>query len=352
MGFAQTTIAAARPASIREDVRLPRREPHFPSPVDWRDEVLYFLLVDRFSDGREAGRPLLDRRRLAEARPAGWRWDAWAESGQGRFQGGTLQGVRSQLPYLERLGVTALWLSPVFKQRAHLDSYHGYGIQDFLEVDPRFGTRADLVALVADAHARGLRVILDIIFNHSGENWVYPADSPGGEFTPRYTTGRYPFGAWRDGAGQRIGAIATADDGVWPRELQDIDDYTRAGSGDLGAGDINDPDAEHKRTDFITLRDLRLVRTRAADRPRALLQVLDRAHRLRRLPDRHAEARLAGGGAQLLRHGARVLRQPRQGELPAGRRDRRRRLRAGPLPRRARRAISTPRSTSARCVRR
>ena len=201
MSFAETMLAAARPASIREDVELPRREAYLPSPVDWRDEVLYFLLVDRFSDGREAERPLLDRTRLADARPQGWRWDAWSRSGQERFQGGTLAGVRSQLPYLKRLGVSTLWLSPIFKQRAHLDSYHGYGIQDFLEVDPRFGTRADLVALVSAAHEQGLRIILDIIFNHSGPNWVYPDELPGGPFTPHYTTGRYPFGAWLGAAG-------------------------------------------------------------------------------------------------------------------------------------------------------
>lgn len=258
MSFAQTMLTAPRPASIRQDVQLPRREAYYPSPVDWRDEVLYFLLVDRFSDGREAERPLLDRTRLADTRQPGWRWDEWSRSGQERFQGGTLAGVQSRLPYLERLGVTTLWLSPVFKQRAHLDSYHGYGIQDFLEVDPRFGTRADLVALIAAAHGRGQRIILDIIFNHSGPNWVYPADSPGGEFTPHYTTGRYPFGDWLGGVGQRIPAISTPDDGVWPHELQDVEDYTRAGSGSLGAGDLDDPNAEHKRSDFITLRDFRL----------------------------------------------------------------------------------------------
>ena len=256
MSFAHTTLAAPRPPSIREDVRLPRREAYLASPVDWRDEVLYFLLVDRFSDAAE--RPPLDRSRLGDARPAGWRWDAWARSGQERFQGGTLAGVRSRLPYLQRLGVTTLWLSPVFKQHAHLDSYHGYGIQDFLEVDPRFGTRADLVELVAAAHQQGLRIILDIIFNHSGPNWVYPEGLPGGAFTPHYTTGRHPFGDWIDGQGQKIAAIAAPDDGVWPRELQDLDDYTRAGSGSLGAGDIDDPNAEHKRSDFITLRDFRL----------------------------------------------------------------------------------------------
>jgi glycosidase len=60
-----------------------------------------------------------------------------------------------------------------------LNTYHGYGIQDFLEVDPRFGTRQELVGLVNQAHKKGLRIILDIIFNHSGYNWDYAPGTPG-----------------------------------------------------------------------------------------------------------------------------------------------------------------------------
>ncbi|MGI9179379.1 MAG: alpha-amylase family glycosyl hydrolase, partial [Longimicrobiaceae bacterium] len=262
MSFAEEALQHQRLRSIRADVRLPRRQRYHPSPADWRDEILYFLLVDRFSDGREAERPLLDRKNLPAARQGtggeGWRWDRWAHSGAVRWQGGTLQGVRSQLPYLKRLGITTLWLSPIFKQRGHQDSYHGYGVQDFLEVDPRFGDRGDLVDLVADAHRQGLRVILDIIFNHSGENWIYPEGTPGGRHTPDYTGGRYPFGTWLGEEGDPIEAIHGGEDGAWPVELQDPDAYTRAGSGDLGAGAIEDPHAEHKRTDFITLRDFRL----------------------------------------------------------------------------------------------
>jgi glycosidase len=263
MPFASKALAKPRPDSIGKNVVLPRRQKGHASPVDWRDEVLYFLLVDRFSDGAEATRPLLDRANPAAARPAQgngepWRWDRWAESGASRWQGGTLAGVASKLDYLKGLGVTTLWLSPVFKQRGHRDDFHGYGVQDFLDVDPRFGTRDDLVALVKAAHAKGLRVILDIIFNHSGPNWLYPKDSPGGAFQPHYTAGRHPFGAWLGADGQEIGAIQGADDGVWPTELQDAEHYTRAGSGSLGAGDIDDPRAEHKRSDFLMLRDFRL----------------------------------------------------------------------------------------------
>ncbi len=261
--FASNWLGRKRPASIfgTGGVALPRRVSYHPSPVDWRDEVLYFLLVDRFSDGREDGRPLLDRTRLGDHRPGPWRWDAWAKSGSDRWQGGTLSGLIGKLDYLAGLGVSTLWLSPVFRQRGHLDTYHGYGVQDFLDVDPRFGTRSDLVDLVERAHGRGMRILLDIIFNHSGSNWRYPADTPGSAHdgdTVDYTTGRYPFGDWNDAQGHRTARITADEDGVWPIELQSGDDYTRAGSGDLGAGDIDDPNAEHKRTDFLDLRDFDL----------------------------------------------------------------------------------------------
>jgi glycosidase len=261
MTFADNVLGHDRPESIRRGVALPRRQDYYPSPVDWRDEILYFLLVDRFSDGGEEARPLLDRGNLAAARPSSpdggpWRWDRWAESGAHRWQGGTLQGVASKLGYLKKLGVTTLWLSPVFKQRGHLDTYHGYGIQDFLDVDPRFGDRQDLVDLVAAAHAAGIRVILDIIFNHSGANWLYP----GGQRMPPYKPfpDHYAFGHWLGDRGQEIEAIRGSADGIWPEELQDADHYTRAGQGNLGAGDLDDPHAEHKRSDFFQLRDFAL----------------------------------------------------------------------------------------------
>jgi glycosidase len=261
MTFADDVLNHGRPDSIQGDVSLPRRQRYHPSPADWRDEVLYFLLVDRFSDGHEDTRPPLDLANLGAARlqvgGEPWRWDRWAKSGAERWQGGTLQGVKSKLGYLKNLGVTTIWLSPVFKQRGHLDTYHGYGIQDFLEVDPRFGDRRDLVELVAAAHAGGLRIILDVIFNHSGANWVYP----GGQWMPPYKPypERYPPGTWLDEQGGPTGTIQGSEDGVWPIELQDAERYTRAGSGDLGAGDVGDAHAEHKRTDFLTLRDFQLT---------------------------------------------------------------------------------------------
>ena len=262
---------------------------YFPSPTDWRDEVLYFLLPDRFSD--VADRDPLTRAELRALRQAPSHptidWQKWAASGR-RWQGGTIPGIQKRLDYLAALGITALWIGPIFKQRVRTDTYHGYGVQDFLEVDPRFGTRGELIQLVAAAHERGIRVILDVIINHSGDNWGYvPPHLPVAElrneppfrpFPDHYGAPQNPATrdwqlAWRDEEQQGFttdGAeIQRPHDGVWPRELQSPALYTRAGMGNLGAGDIADPHAEHKRTDFFSLKDF------ALDSPQALSFLAD-----------------------------------------------------------------------------
>ena len=260
--FQQGQLGGERPASIR-GVRLPRREHFFPSPTDWRDEIIYFLLPDRFSDGQETEARLLDPANRQAARPAGFRWDNWAQSGGDRWQGGSIKGITSKISYLVQLGVTAVWLGPIFKQRRPDNSYHGYAIQDFLEVDPRLGTRADLVAMVEAAHAAGLRVILDVIFNHTGNNWVYPGDENKPPY--RHWPSFYARGKWRTGTDQLADAIGGVEDGVWPQELQDEGYYTRAGEGSLGAGNFEDPHAEFRRTDFVGLRDVNFDGSRALD---------------------------------------------------------------------------------------
>jgi glycosidase len=207
----------SRPIAVRS-ILLPRRTlfrtdetgkavPYFPSPVDWAQQVFYFLLPDRFSDGKDRDRPLFDLTKpLGAARPAGFRFDRWGESGGARWQGGNLKGITSRLGYLADLGVTALWIAPVVKQRRHGNEYHGYAIQNFLEIDPHFGERKDLVDLVIEAHARGIRVILDVIFNHSGHNWDYAGD----QVDPPYRgwPDHYPRGPWLDGEGKRSQTIS------------------------------------------------------------------------------------------------------------------------------------------------
>jgi len=207
-------------------------------------------MPDRFSDGLDHDRPLFDYTKLpTSARPSGFRWDQWAQSGGERWQGGTLKGITSRLDYLKHLNITALWIGPIFKQRKHSNEYHGYAIQNFLEVDPHFGTRKDLVDLVIAAHQLGIRVILDIIFNHSGHNWDYV----GGVTDPPYRPWPeyYERGPWIDDSGNYTTAIGVdLESGVWPEEFQRDECYTRAGKGNLGKGDIDDDHCEMKRTDF------------------------------------------------------------------------------------------------------
>jgi glycosidase len=259
-----TAIEPSAPTSIAAADLRPRGAV-FPSPLDWRDQTLYFLLPDRFSDGGEDGRPLFDRAAPDQFRAQDKR--AWMEAGT-RFQGGTLKGVRSKLDYLKGLGVTALWVGPVWRQRPDLETYHGYGIQNFLDVDPRFGTRQDLRDLVDAAHDRGMYVLLDVIYNHSGNNFWYGADGDGQqESLPYRFQPPYPVHGWRSASGSSVPAAASLEDAVWPREFQDAAWYTRAGR--IGKWDPEPwedplhPDNEFRRGDFFDLKDVDLRRADA-----------------------------------------------------------------------------------------
>jgi glycosidase len=145
--------------------------------------------------------------------------------------------------------VSVLWIAPVFKNRRERDDYHGYAIQDFLDVEPRFGTRADLVQLVTQAHSRDIRIILDVVFNHTGRNWEY-ADFGDGEPPYKPWPGFYQKGNWRTGGNTSSASINGPDDGAWPRELQNDNGYTRAGKGSLARTDLDDPHAEFRRSDL------------------------------------------------------------------------------------------------------
>lgn len=187
----------------------------FPSPRDWRDTFMYFLLVDRFDNNQQNIPPYI---------PGASATGRDVEQG-GVFQGGNLKGITRRLDYIKGLGCTAVWLSPIFKNRQEQNgTYHGYGIQDFLQVDPRFGTLEDLQELVRQAHARGIYVVQDMIINHTGDNWAYPGDNP--YYYWKDAPGAFPFGFWRE---KDPSCGLQGDDAVWPQELQNSDYYKRRG---------------------------------------------------------------------------------------------------------------------------
>src|ERR1044071_8200273 len=156
----------ASPTSIRElDLRPIPGKTYFSLIREWREEFIYFLMIDRFDDGKTRARVNQPER------------SAGFQAG-GDFYGGNLKGVTKNLDYIAGLGCTAIWLSPIFGNTD--DGYHGYHVNNYLEVDPRFGTKQDLIDLVEAAPPRPppLRVILDVVINHSGDNWAYKGDGP------------------------------------------------------------------------------------------------------------------------------------------------------------------------------
>ncbi len=168
---------------------LPKRE-YTPSPEDWRDELLHFMLLDRFARGGSV------------------RTHGDVETGGSRH-GGNLRGVIDQLDYLKNSGVTTLLLSPVTQNQA--ESYHGYAPVHLLAIDPHLGTMEDFKELVNEAHKRGLKVVLDWVLNHSGPVFEYKEGSQ-----------------WRGLEGQPK-EIGEWTETLLPNDLKDPKHFTRRG---------------------------------------------------------------------------------------------------------------------------
>jgi glycosidase len=144
----------------------------------WGNEILYFVLIDRFADGDSTNNHRVERRN------------------PGGYHGGDLKGLTAQLDELADLGITAIWINPVQKQMdqgmyaqglAKLGvpdfthwGFHGYWIDDFSVIEPHFGTRDDLKNFVEAAHRRGIKVLLDVVYNHSGYSSPYKKRSTAG----------------------------------------------------------------------------------------------------------------------------------------------------------------------------
>ena len=151
-------LAAASTAGCMDFQGLEGERPIETHVQDWRSEVVYQLMTDRFANGDYA-----NDYRVVENAPA-------------RYHGGDYRGVEEKLDYLENLGVTALWISPIVKNvetDAGVDGYHGYWTQDFTQLNPHFGDLLSLRRMIDKAHARGIKVILDIVVNHVGQVFYY-----------------------------------------------------------------------------------------------------------------------------------------------------------------------------------
>ncbi|MFT3702613.1 MAG: alpha-amylase family glycosyl hydrolase [Agriterribacter sp.] len=227
----QTLAAKAGTTTMADGSTIPYP---FPSPADWRDHWIYFLLVDRFNNP------------LSPPVPDAFPCDT--------YQGGNFAGIKSQLSYLKELGVGAIWLSPVLiNPQWFKDYWGGYGIFDFMRVEPRFcndvaaatsdASIADAAfrELVDEAHALGIYVILDIVLNHAGDLFNYE----GIQDTMPYKEDSEYTVYWRDETGTPHGEWIAIEnipslsnnEGVSRKELQ-RNDYFRRKGGDDNRGDF------------------------------------------------------------------------------------------------------------------
>jgi alpha-amylase len=157
--------AAAAPESACLSLPSDGQQPVLATHVqDWRDEVIYQLIVDRFADGDVNN-------------------DFGVEPGDlNQYQGGDWQGIIDHFDYLQALGVTTLWISPIIQ---NIDSdadnagYHGYWQQDLTQLNAHFGDIGTLRSMVAQAHDRGMKVVLDIVCNHMGQVFFYDINRNG-----------------------------------------------------------------------------------------------------------------------------------------------------------------------------
>jgi len=224
---------------------------------------MYFLLVDRFSDGNEKPELLFTADKAGSAIRTENHAERWRAAGY-TFCGGTLKGARSKLEYLHQLGITTIWLSPVLQQcRYDATSYHGYGAQNFFETDPHFGSKEDLRAFVDEAHQLGMFVVLDIVVNHAG--FVFEYEVPmNSETEPSFKVdGQHPVKYFHDQEGKPTLPFDLVDlhtfpeawpyGAIWPRELQSADTFNRRGC----IGDWENPD-EYLHGDFKFLKDINM----------------------------------------------------------------------------------------------
>jgi glycosidase len=240
MTLALAALATVPAAAQNYRARLPQ------------DEVIYFLLPDRFENG-DASNDLggLKGDRLKTG---------FDPSHKGYFHGGDIKGVTKRLDYIQGMGVTAIWVAPIFKNKPvqgppgeESAGYHGYWVTDFTQVDPHFGANTDFKALVDAAHARGMKVYMDIIANHTADVIQYkgcPIQACGYR-----SVADYPYQRRGGPAGEPINPGFTGDDDLSTANFRNLTNPNFAYEVEVPAAEksvkvpawLNDPIWYHNR---------------------------------------------------------------------------------------------------------
>ncbi|MEU2020870.1 pullulanase-type alpha-1,6-glucosidase [Streptomyces sp. NPDC016469] len=223
--------AAARPPAAPSDAKLAAQATRH----DLTREQFYFVMPDRFANGDTRN----DRGGLTGSRLE----TGYDPTDKGFYQGGDLKGLTDRLDYIKGLGTTAIWLAPIFRNRPVQGTgkdasagYHGYWITDFTQVDPHFGTNADLTKLIDRAHRKGMKVFFDVITNHTADTVDYAEKTYGYK-----SKGAYPY-LDRDGRPfDDAAGMAKADADSFP--------YKPVSGGGKTPSWLNDPTMYHNRGD-------------------------------------------------------------------------------------------------------
>ncbi|MAC58527.1 MAG: alpha-amylase [Novosphingobium sp.] len=260
----------------------------FSSPVEEmrarppEQEVIYFVLPDRFENGdtsNDTGGLKGDRLR-----------NGFDPSDKAFYHGGDLKGLTQRLDYIQGLGATAIWVGPIFKNKPvqgpkgqESAGYHGYWITDFTQVDPHLGSNADFKAFVDAAHARGMKVYMDIIANHTADVIEYKEGTADGY--PYRSKADYPFSTKGTVDGPAINPGVAGDDDASPQNWAKLTNPTFAYTPVVPKGEehvkvpawLNDPIWYHNRGntnwkgesaqygDFVGLDDLATENTRVIE---------------------------------------------------------------------------------------
>lgn len=156
------------PYTLRPRDKAPEDYPGFDT-----SDVLYLIMPDRFAKGSDA----------AEKAESSLRHPAQIDRANPNARhGGDIAGMRRHLDYIDSLGVTAVWVNPVLENDIPGGSYHGYATTDYYRIDPRFGSNEDWNQFVAEAHKKDIKVVMDMIFNHSGYTHPWINDLPANDW--------------------------------------------------------------------------------------------------------------------------------------------------------------------------
>ena len=210
---------------------------HVPSP-QWRDQVLYFVMTDRFADGDPAN----DDQHAGEFDP----------KDPAKYNGGDLRGLQQHLDYIRGLGATGVWVTPPvlnrwWDPRAKHGGYHGYWAKDFSKLDPHYGVLADYQDLSRQLHRRGMVLVQDIVLNHTADYFRYEGgwdpEKPAQHFVRgKDSTGdkgptQAPFDEndATDGSERKDAIYHWTPDVVDYRDPKQVTDYQMAGLDDLNS---------------------------------------------------------------------------------------------------------------------